>query len=318
MSNEEGMMDYGAVLSKAWRISWKNKGLWILGILAGCSASGRGGGTQPTSGVRGYDYDYGEFERFTIPEVERFFDVRIPEEAIFIALLAILCVGLVIALALLVLGVIGQGGLIAGYGLADDGQAVSFGEAFSLGLQNFWKLLGIRIVFWLAGVIIIVGIVLGSVFFGIITLGIGLICLIPLICLLIPLAIAVDGYVVLTMVAAVEEQLGVFDSFGRAWNVIKENLGPALVMALILIVGGGIVNFLVFLPFISIVLPAITGAIIGTDVAIGSGLALSGLCLVLAIPLMLFVSGVLTTFITGSWTLTYRRLTGKAGAEAES
>lgn len=309
-------MDYGAVLSKAWQIGWKNKGLWILGILAGCSASGRGGGSQPTSGIRGYDYDYGQWQGQTLPDIERFFGVRVQEEAIILAVLALACVALFIGLIFLVLGVIGQGGLIAGYGMADEGNAVSFSEAFSLGLQNFWKLLGIRVVFWLAGIIIIILLVLGAAFFGIITLGIGLICLIPLICVLIPVAIAVDGYVVLTMVAAVEEQLGVFDSFGRAWNVIKENLGPALVMALILIVGGGIVSAIIFLPFASVVLPAITGVLIGTDQAITGGLVISGLCLVLAIPVGILVNGILTTFVTGSWTLTYRRLTGKAGAEA--
>lgn len=309
-------MDYGAVLSKAWQIGWKNKGLWILGILAGCSASGRGGGSQSTSGFRGYNYDYGQWRGQTLPDLERLFGVRIQEEAVILAFAALACVALFIGLVLLVLGVIGQGGLIAGYGMADEGSAVSFSEAFSLGLQNFWKLLGIRVVFWLAGIIVVLFLVLGAVFFGIITLGIGLICLIPLICVFIPVAIAVDGYVVLTMVAAVEEQLGVFDSFGRAWNVIKENLGPALVMALILIVGGGIVSAIIFLPFASVVLPAITGILIGTDQSISGGLVISGLCLVLAIPVGILVNGILTTFVTGSWTLTYRRLTGKAGAEA--
>jgi hypothetical protein len=311
-------MDYGAVLSRAWRIGWKNKGLWILGILAGCSASGRGGGSQSTSGFQGYQYDYNEFDGFQFRELERLLGIRIAEEAVVLFVLGLLCIALVIGLAVLVLGVIGQGGLIAGYGQADDGKEVSFSEAFGLGLQNFWKLLGIRIVFWLAGMIVIIVVVLGAVFFGIITLGIGLICLIPLICLLIPLAIAVDAYVVLTMVASVEEQLGVFDSFGRSWSVIRENFGPALVMTLILIIGGGILSFIVFLPFASIAVPAITGFVLGTDVAIGSGLAISALCLVGAIPLILIVNGVLTTFITGSWTLTYRRLTGKAGAEASS
>ena len=36
-------MNYGEILSKAWKIIWKNKILWLFGILAGCSASGVGG-----------------------------------------------------------------------------------------------------------------------------------------------------------------------------------------------------------------------------------------------------------------------------------
>ena len=38
-------MDYGSVLKKGWEITWKNKGLWILGILSGCT-SGAGNPTQ--------------------------------------------------------------------------------------------------------------------------------------------------------------------------------------------------------------------------------------------------------------------------------
>ena len=32
-------MDIGSVLTRAWNITWKYKVLWLLGILAGCSAS---------------------------------------------------------------------------------------------------------------------------------------------------------------------------------------------------------------------------------------------------------------------------------------
>ena len=38
-------MDYGEVLSRAWRIIWKHKVLWIFGIMAGCT-SGSGGGNR--------------------------------------------------------------------------------------------------------------------------------------------------------------------------------------------------------------------------------------------------------------------------------
>lgn len=229
--------------------------------------------------------------------------------------LAIFCVVLVLSLFFLALGVIGQGGLIAGYAKADEGARVTLSEAFNDGLQFFWRLLGIRAVFWLAGLVIGMVLMLGAVGFGIITLGIGLICLIPLICLLIPLALAVDAYVMLTMVAAIEDDKPVMEAFGRSWEVVRDNLGPVIVMVLILIVGGMIAGTILFLPFVVVVVPALSGLIVGSDLAVGGGLALSALCLVAAIPLAIALNGVLTTFITGAWTLTYRRLTGKAGAE---
>lgn len=213
------------------------------------------------------------------------------------------------------LAVIGQGGLIAGFRRADDGANVTFAEAFGEGMQNFWKLAGIRIVFFIAGFVIVIALILGTVLVGFATLGIGLLCLIPLLCLLVPLGLGVDSYIILTMVASVEEELGVFESFSRSWNTFRENLGPVVVMILILIVGGGILGFLIALPFIGIVVPAITGIIVGTELAVASGVAISLLCLMAAIPLLIVLYGLLTTYTTGAWTLTYRRLNGNTGSE---
>ena len=320
-------MDFGAVLKKAWEITWKNKGLWILGILAGCSASGRGNNGQAASGFRGYNFGGGELPGGRLPEgqfqgppeLERFFS-RIDEGTWIAVALAVLGVILVLALVFLVLGVIGQGGLIAGFARADEGQAVAVGEAFNLGMQNFWKLLGIRVVVWLIGLVVGITVAIGLVAVAIGTLGIGLLILLPLICVLaivlIPLAWGVDAYIILAMVAAVEEGVGVFDAFRKAWETVRANLGPVIVMALILILGGGIFSAVLGVPFIGVVVPAILGFALGSETSIYSGLAVSGLCLVVAIPIFIVLIGVLTTYTTGAWTLTYRRLIGKAGAAA--
>jgi hypothetical protein len=108
----------------------------------------------------------------------------------------------------------------------------------------------------------------------------------------------------------------VVDAFRKAWETLRANLGPVIVMALILILGGGILSAILGIPFIGVIVPAILGFALGTDTSIYSGLAISGLCLVFAIPIIILLSGVLTTYTTGAWTLTYRRLTGKAGASA--
>jgi len=316
-------MDFAAVLKKAWEVTWKNKGFWILGILAGCSASGRGNNGQAASGFRGYDFGGGqppggrlpEGQFQGLPELERFFS-RVDEGTWIAIALVILGVILVLGLVSLVLGVIGQAGLIAGFARADDGQSIALGEAFNLGMQNFWKVLGIRAVVWAAGLILGITVAIGVVAVAIGTLGIGLLCLIPLVCLLIPLAWGVDAYIILAMVAAVEEGIGVFDAFRKAWEILRANLGPVIVMALILILGGGILSAVLGVPFIGVVVPAILGFALGSETSIYSGLAVSGLCLVVAIPIFIVLIGVLTTYTTGAWTLTYRRLTGKAGAAA--
>ena len=307
-------MDYGEVLRKTWDISWRNKGLWLLGILAGCNASGRGNFGSSSSGARSYNFDSPDFRRYDGgPFSEDTFGIQ--EEILIPIILGLICLALLIALVVFVLGVIGQGGLIAGFKRADDGADVSFAEAFGDGMQNFWKLLGIRIAFFIAGFVLVITLILGTVIIGIATFGLGLLCLIPLICLLIPLGLGVDSYIILTMVAAVEEELGVFESFGRSWTTLKENIGPVLVMILILIIGFGVLGFLLALPFIGIVVPAMMGVIVGSDLAVASGVAITLFCLMAAIPVLIVLYGLLTTYATGAWTLTYRRLNGTMGAE---
>ncbi len=309
-------MDIGAVLSRAWNITWKYKVLWLLGILAGCSASGRGNFGQTTSSFRGFNFGpAGKLQGPPGEGMQRFID-RLSGGAWIPIVLGVILLVVFISLVLLVLGVLGQGGLIAAFGRADDGHNITLSEAFQLGGEHFWRLLGIRITVWVAGLIIGIVVAVALVLFGIVTLGIGLLCLLPLLCLLIPLSIAVDSYIVLTMVAAVEERVGAFEAFGKAWSLAQKQLGSVLVMALILVVGGGILSAILFLPFAVVVVPALVGSLTGSDTGLVSGLAVSGLCLLAALPVILVLSGVLTTYITGVWTLTYRRLTGKPGAGA--
>ena len=306
-------MDFGEVLRKTWDISWRNKGLWILGILAGCSASGRGNFGSSSSSARGYNFDYDKAPDFFGDP--NYWDFGRREEGVIIPIiLGLFCLALIVAIVVFVLGVIGQSGLIAGFKKADDGADVSFSEALSDGLQYFWKLVGIRILFFLLGIGFVFALIMLFLIVGIGTLGIGLICLVPLICLLIPFGMAVDSYIILTMVAAVEEDLGVFEAFGRSWNTFKENLGPVVVMILILILGFGILAMLISLPFFFVLFPVLTGLILGTDASLVSGIVIGILCALAAIPLLVVIYGLISTYTTGAWTLTYRRLNGTMGA----
>lgn len=305
-------MDFGAVLRRSAQITWRFKALWIFGILAACGTSrGGGGGGGGGGGAPGqYDFGPGEADQF-----ERFIE-SIPVEVIVFVIVGLVLLILFLGLIFLLLGVLGQAGLIGGFVLADEGQAASLSAVFEAATDNFLRILAIRIIFAVAGLIIALPIVIGIIALVVLTLGLGLLCLIPLLCLLVPLGIAVGLYSELTQVAAVVDDLPVFESFRRAWLVFRENVGPIIVMALILIIGGGVVSFLLALPIFFVAVPAITGLLIGTDVAIGGGLGLAALCFVIYLPVVILLSGVLQTFITGSWTITYRRLTDAEGAEA--
>jgi len=209
-----------------------------------------------------------------------------------------------------VLAAIGNGGLIAGFQMAETGETVTLASAFRQGFRYFWKLLVIQLILGLASLAVILPVVFGGALMSILTLGIGLICFIPLICLLIPLGIALTIYTLLTQIALIVEELDIVAAFKRAWDVFRSNLGEVIVMGLILGVGGFIVGLILAIPFILMVLPFITGLIVNTESSTIAGLSVTLIGILFYMPVLLLASGIMRTFITGSWTLTYRSLIG--------
>jgi hypothetical protein len=299
-------MDYAGVLSRAWHITWRNKALWILGILAGCSGNGAGGSGGRASSS--FNYNFGGGGHGPGPE----FLNNIPEQTWIIIALGLVCLAFLLVVLFVVLGVIGKGGLIAAFNLADEGEAVSLRQAFDLSLTYFWRMLAIQLLIslaWLLSILVFAVVAFLPVLF---TLGLALCCLVPFIILL---ALAVHIYATLAQNALIVEEMGVFEALGMAWEIMKTHVGPVVVMALILIVGGFIVGVLVGLPALALLAPLITGLIIGSQASITSGVAIFGLCLIVYIPVAILLNGILQTFISGSWTMTYRRMTGRTGVE---
>ena len=301
-------MDYGSVLSRAWHITWRHKALWILGILAGCSGNASG---QSGSRVSSNFSNFGRNGQGPNPQ----FLNNVPEETWIIVALGLLCIIVLLVVLFIVLGAIGKGGLIAAFNQADEAQPVSLGGAFSLSLTYFWRVLAIQILVGLAWFLVIVVFAILAGGAAILTLGLALICIIPLICLLLPLAVAVNTYATLAQNAVIVEDQGIFDALASAWETLKANVGPVVVMALVLIVGGFIVGILIGLPALALLAPLITGVIIGSQASITSGVVIFGLCLIAYIPVAIVLNGIVQTYVNGSWTLTYRRLTGRSGVE---
>lgn len=308
-------LDLGATLSRAWKIAWDNKILWIFGILASLGGGGSsnfnfnfggGGGTGPTPGPGNLP-----------PELERIFNQMDPN-VVMAVVIGLICVGLLIAIALIALSVIGRGGLIGGVQRANAGSKVTFGEAWGIGVKHFWTLfligLIVGIITFLAFVLTVVpGAVLTAV-----TFGLGALCLVPLICLLSILAIVLGVVAYFAQIAAVVENLGVSDALRRAWQIIQANLGSIIVLGLILIVLSAIIGFVLALPIIAIVLPAAFGMIAlasGDAPAVGNTtLIISGLCFLIYLPVLIVLNGILQTWVTAAWTLAYEQFTGRAGS----
>jgi hypothetical protein len=298
-------MDIGEVLSRAWRIIWDHKVLWIFGILASCTSASSGSGNFQ------YQFESGEVP----PGMQQFFYQfqNVPNWTVTLIVIGVILVVLALVVLAIFLGTVGRIGLFRGTHQAEGGAAaLTFGELFRSSTPYFWRVFGLNLlvgvaIFVIFGVLITLG-VLGSVF----TLGVGLICLIPLICLMIPVAWFVTIVVEQASIAIVLEDVGIMDGLQRGWDVVRENLGVIIVMALILGLGVSLIGGLIIgLPMILIVWPALVGLLAESRALAGGGLLIAGLCFVLYLPVFLVLNGILRGYIETAWTLTYMRLTGR-------
>lgn len=297
-------MDFSEVLTKAWRIVWKHKILWIFGILAGCGTGGGGGG----GGGSGSGWEQNSpFSSGGTGEIERYIQgigQWITEHWWVVALIIL---GLLVLWALaLFLGTIGRIGLIRGTYAVDGGaEKIRFGELFRESMPYFWRVFLLTFLIGLAFLIVFLPLVL----FGIVTAGVGFLCLIPLICVLVPVLWAVGIVVHQANNAIVVENLRMLDGLKRGWEVFKKNIGPMLLIWIITGVIGFVIGLVIALPMLIIVVPTAIGFATSRGELPTAALVVSGLCFVVYLPILIVVQGVLSAYIQSVWTLTFLRLT---------
>jgi hypothetical protein len=289
-------MDFGAVLSRAWKIIWRHKVLWVFGILAGC-ASAASSGPNLTYQT---DLPY---------SIQNFFDQASPGLIAGI-IIAIVLIALALTFLVVFLGTIGRIGLIRGTQLVDQGtETLAFRGLFRGSMRYFWRVFALALLLVVFSIVVIGGLLFLGILGTVVTLGLGLICLIPLLCLLIPVGWFLSVLFTQATIAIVVDDVGVMEGLARGWEVIKKNVGSMIVMALILVIGlGAIATFIIAAPLGLIMVVALPATIALGDQATPAWW-IAGLCFVVYLPVLLLLSGILRAYIDSAWTLTYLRLT---------
>ena len=303
-------MDYGEVFSKAWKIIWKYKILWLFGIFASCSGGGGGGGGGGSGAqFSGNDYGYSNNLNYIEPW------------AIALIIAAVILLIIVITVIVIAVSTIGRTGLIQGAKMADENEdaQLTFGLIFNSVKPFFWRVVGLNLLIMVGYFAILM--ILGMIFLfsTVFTLGLALICLLPLCCVLIPVFWVLTTFVEMANVAVIVEDLSIIDGLKRGWQVFRDNIGEMIVMGLVLVLGGMIVSMLIALPLILTVIPLMLGimaAVFGdTEALAAGGVIVSGLCCAANLPVLIVVSGIIRAYIGSAWTLTFLRLTRGAAVE---
>jgi len=321
-------MDFGKILKRAWEIIWKFKVLWLFGILASCGQNGSGTstGSGGGGGNSGFQTDGQAFnlppamKRFFF-QTDHFFDnIEIWQMAATIG--GLIFFFLILGLIMTALSTIGRIGIIQGAVQAEQGiERLTFGDLFTSGKSFFWRVFGLNFLVGFVIFIIVLVLLVPAIGFTILTIGLGALCLIPLICVIIPLSWLISIIIGQANIALVVEDLDIMAAIQRGWIIFRENIVNLVIMGLILGVGGFIVGIVIALPIIIIVFPAavaiVGGAMAESNALLGGGLAVAGLCFVAYLPVLIVLGGILRSYVNTAWTLTYLQITAESPLESD-
>jgi len=298
-------VNYGELLSEAFRLTWRNRFLWFFGFfVAGASSNfPTNFGNQLAEGPSG-------------PAAG---PLRWISENLALFITAVISVVVVLTIVFLVLWVISHGALAESVSALHRGETRRFGPAFRAGTSNFWRVLGLKVLFFLMALglalLIFLPVALGGVALFSLTDSTGLRVLavvlgvlfvvVALVVVFLPFAI-INQFALRELVVSRRRTL---ESISGGFGLFRRNVGRSLLVWLLqlaVMLGLGIATLVVLLIFGAIFLgPAI--ALFATErMAAGIVAGVVGGLLFL-IPLFV-ISGALGAFNHAYWTLAYLRL----------
>jgi len=319
-------VNYTETIKRAFRIAWKHKSLWLLGFLASLSSGGGSGGNFNTGG--GSDGGSGSNQLpswLDASQIGRWFEQNSATVAALICVL--LCVFLVIWLVTLVLGEIGQGGLIANVDGIERGGSPTFGDGWRAGAARVRTLVGMRLL------LAIPGILLGAIFVAILVIttvgaagtalsgqsgedlfaailgagALGFLCIVfPLLCIFAIYSLLVGVLETFGRRAVVLENLGAIDGLKRGWAVFRGKIGDSIVLAILMAVVSFVVGIVVAVPLVVFGVGTAIGAAAFSDSA---PWALIAVGILLFIALAVVIGSFFTAVNSAVWTLAYREFT---------
>ncbi|MCP4139686.1 MAG: hypothetical protein GY755_05250 [Chloroflexi bacterium] len=216
-------MNYGNILSSAWKTFWKHKVIIWFGMIMAIP-------TALMGILMGLIFYFFSEEKFF-----SYLEGTSPESDAFLLFIGLFFVGIILLsiLSYATMALSFAGTLKGTFDLKDKETTISFHELWNASLPYVWRIFGIMAIIFI-GILGFFAIImfLGAIF-GAVTAGIGFICLMPLMLLILPLELLAFLFASIAMVAVVVEDIGVFDAMRKAKDVLKENFWPWILMGII-------------------------------------------------------------------------------------
>jgi hypothetical protein len=322
-------MDHFKILKRAFSITLDYRALWVFGILLALTTAGNGGG-----GDGGGDFNGappGGWPELTAEMIT----------AIIAAAVALLLVVLVLAIVGTVVRYVSETALIRMVNQHEDtGEKIGVRQGFRLGwsrpalslfLIDLLIVVSVMVVFVLLLLISAMPLLVwltdsvpARVLGAVLTVGLAVLVIFAGIVVSIVLSLLVQFF----HRAIVLENLGVMAGMRRGLQIVRQRLGDVIVMGLILF-GLGLAWLIAMIPLFlvllmaALVLGGLPALLVGMIISLFTEGPLPWIVaaivgapiffLVIGLPL-LFLNGLVETFQSSTWTLTYRELLALEGA----
>lgn len=315
-------MDYGNLLSRAWRIVWRNKYLFVLGFLA---ALGSGGQRSPqanyqiTSGLNPNDLNQ------PLQQLRQFWAEFGP------LVLTLTAVVIVLGVIVWLLRLIAEAGLIDAVQQIEQTESPGLGGSFRAGGRYLGRMIGLNLVLygplWLFGLLMAAA---GLVVFGSLlvtqdmaplrSIGVLGVCLVPIACVLAIYGVVAAFVYPFAQRGIIITRLGVLDGIRHGWRVLGRHLGDIILLALLFLVISflvGLVVALIALPIgIVLLLPTVmaivrSGSVEANQIVLGF-FTILGLGIISAL-----INSVVRAFQSATFTLAYNEFMDKAVPKEE-
>jgi hypothetical protein len=306
-------VDYFKIFTESIKLWWKNKFLWVLGIIAVIFGGGSGGGSinlPSTNNISQSDYNNYSYQ------IGNLFN----NSLVIVILIALALVALILFVIGIYLKSRADASLISSTSLLTRNKDLKFKEAWGLSKKNWLKLFWLNLLVNLPIILIVILIVAGVVVFIMtsrgaefpgMSFGILMLCIFSFVCLIV--IYGVISKIVYTFAAriAVLEEKPAMESLKKGWNFVWKNISHRVVFWLLSLLAS-----LATLPVVFIMVVILIPVIL----LIGLPLLLINVLLAIVIMIILFcVFGIIMTLISGPiysfnevyWTRVYLELTKK-------
>ena len=301
-------MNYGNILTKAWKTVWKHKVIFWFGMLMAIPSA--------LMGI----IMAGMFYSFSEEKLISFFEGNSTEPDAFLLFFILFFVSMILftILSYATMALSFAGTLKGTFELKDKEITISFRELWEASLPFVWRVFGIMAIIFIGIFSFFAVIMFLGAIFGAVTAGIGFICLMPLMLLIIPLELLAFLFASIAMAVVVTEDIGVFDAMRKAKDLLKQKFWPLILLGIIVGFILWAVNMVAMLPLqvaqFAFMMPMMSDPYMQDPTAFFRPFSI---LMAIMMPLIGIVQGLSLAYANAVWIFSYFDITAKPENEEE-